>query len=54
MKVSEDIFCVSTEDNRNHLFEGQFSVPDGMLYNSYLIIDEKCAVLDTADEFFLQ
>ena len=52
MKVSEDIFCVSTEDNRNQLFEGQFSVPDGMLYNSYLIIDEKCAVLDTADEFF--
>ncbi len=52
MKIREDVFCVSVNDEELDLFEGQYLAPNGMSYNSYLIIDEKIAVFDTVDEGF--
>lgn len=52
MKITEGIFYVGVKDAQIDLFEGQFSVPQGMTYNSYLIMDEKIAVLDTVDKAF--
>lgn len=52
MKISDDIFYCGVNDKKIDLFEGQFPVPDGMSYNSYMIRDEKIAVLDTVDENF--
>ena len=52
MKFSEDIFYVGVNDHDIDLFEGQFEVPDGMAYNSYVIVDEKIAVMDSVDERF--
>ena len=50
MKIREDVFCVGVNDEELDLFEGQYLAPNGMSYNSYLIIDEKIAVFDTVDE----
>lgn len=50
--VTNDIFYIGVNDNQVDLFEGQFDVPNGMAYNSYIIIDEKIAVLDTVDANF--
>lgn len=47
--VTKDIFYIGVNDNQVDLFEGQFDVPNGMAYNSYVIMDEKIAVLDTVD-----
>ena len=47
--VSEDIRYIGVDDNDLDLFESQYLVPEGMSYNSYLILDEKIAVLDTSD-----
>ncbi|MCM1131987.1 MAG: FprA family A-type flavoprotein [Ruminococcus flavefaciens] len=47
--VTEDIFYIGVNDHKVDLFEGQFDVPNGMAYNSYVIMDEKTAVLDTVD-----
>ncbi len=47
--VTKDIFYIGVNDNQIDLFEGQFDVPNGMAYNSYVIMDEKTAVLDTVD-----
>ena len=52
MKVSDNIRYIGANDHRIDLFEGQFAVPNGMAYNSYVIIDEKIAVLDTIDIHF--
>lgn len=52
MKISEDIFYVGVNDHDIDLFEGQFEVPDGMAYNSYVIVDEKIAVMDSVDQRF--
>ena len=49
MKVTNDIFYVGVNDHDVDLFEGQYVVPNGMAYNSYVIIGEKIAVLDTVD-----
>lgn len=49
MKVTNDIYYVGVNDHQIDLFEGQYIVPNGMAYNSYVIIDEKIAVLDTVD-----
>ena len=49
MKITEDIKYIGVNDRKIDLFEGQYKVPEGMAYNSYLIVDEKCAVLDTVD-----
>ncbi len=52
MKVSNDIIYVGVNDHKIDLFEGQYVVPNGMSYNSYLIKDEKIAVMDTVDAKF--
>ena len=48
-KVDEDIFWVGADNRRLKLFEAVYEVPSGISYNSYLIIDEKTALIDTAD-----
>ena len=53
MKVSQDTRYIGVNDHQVDLFEGQYAVPNGMSYNSYVIIDEKIAVLDTVDARFL-
>ena len=52
MFVSEDIKYIGVNDRKVDLFEGQYKVHAGMAYNSYLILDEKVAVLDTVDRNF--
>ena len=49
MTITNDIRYVGVNDHRIDLFEGQYKVENGMSYNSYVIIDEKIAVLDTVD-----
>lgn len=51
-KITEDIYYVGVNDHQVDLFEGQFAVPNGMAYNSYVIMDEKIAVMDTVDVNF--
>ena len=48
-KVTDTIFYVGANDHEVDLFEGQYVVPNGMAYNSYVILDEKVAVMDTID-----
>ncbi len=50
--ISETIKYIGVNDHDIDLFEGQYIVPDGMAYNSYIIIDEKIAVMDTVDKNF--
>lgn len=52
MKVAEGIYYVGVSDRNIDLFEGQYVVPEGMAYNSYVIEDEKIAVMDTVDAAF--
>ncbi len=52
MNISEDIRYVGVNDREIDLFEGQYTVPNGMAYNSYVILDEKIAVMDTVDRNF--
>ena len=52
MKISNDILYVGVNDHEIDLFEGQYVVPNGMAYNSYLIVDEKVAVMDSVDAGF--
>ena len=51
-KITEDIYYAGVNDHQVDLFEGQFAVPNGMAYNSYVIMDEKIAVMDTGDVNF--
>lgn len=51
-KVTEDIIYVGVNDHEVDLFEGQYDVPNGMAYNSYVVLDEKVAVFDTVDVHF--
>lgn len=50
--ISENIKYIGVNDHVIDLFEGQYIVPNGMAYNSYVIIDEKIAVMDTVDQKF--
>ncbi len=52
MKVKDDIIYIGVNDRNIDLFEGQYRVPQGMSYNSYLILDDSVAVLDTVDKRF--
>ncbi len=52
MKISQDIRYVGVNDHQIDLFEGQYRVPNGISYNSYVILDEKIAVMDTVDRNF--
>lgn len=49
MEIAENIKYIGVDDTSLDLFEGQYVVPDGVSYNSYVILDEKIAVIDTAD-----
>lgn len=51
-KITEDIYYVGVNDHQIDLFEGQYVVPNGMAYNSYLIKDEIIAIMDTVDVRF--
>ena len=51
--ITNDIHYIGVQDHDIDLFEGQYVVPNGMAYNSYLIQDEKCAVMDTVDSRFV-
>ena len=52
MQITNDILYVVVNDHQVDLFEGQYDVPNGMAYNSYVIKDEKIAVMDTVDANF--
>lgn len=52
MKITNDIIYVGVNDHEVDLFEGQYIVPNGMAYNSYVIKDEKIAIMDTVDARF--
>ena len=52
MRITEDIKYVGVNDHQVDLFEGQYVVPLGMAYNSYVIMDEKIAIMDTVDRRF--
>ena len=52
MFISNDIRYIGVNDHEIDLFEGQYVVPNGMAYNSYVIMDEKIAVMDTVDQNF--
>ena len=54
MEITRDIKYVGVNDHKVDLFEGQFEVPNGMAYNSYVIMDEKIAVMDTVDVNFTE
>ena len=54
MFISEDIKYIGVNDHQIDLFEGQYVVPNGMAYNSYVILDEKIAVMDTVDRSFTE
>jgi len=51
-KVTNDIVYVGVNDHKIDLFEGQYVVPNGMAYNSYVILDDKITVMDTVDQHF--
>ncbi|MCR5150016.1 MAG: flavin reductase [Clostridiales bacterium] len=52
MNITPDVFYVGVNDRNIDLFEGQYIVPEGMAYNSYVIMDEKIAVMDSVDKNF--
>ena len=54
MTVTKDIRYIGVNDHQVDLFEGQYIVPGGMAYNSYVILDEKVAVMDTVDQNFIE
>lgn len=49
IEISEKIKYIGVDDNSLDLFESQYVIPDGVAYNSYIVLDEKVAVIDTAD-----
>ncbi len=52
MNITNDIKYIGVNDHRVDLFEGQYKVPNGMSYNSYIIFDDEIAVMDTVDQNF--
>ncbi|MBO5323270.1 MAG: flavin reductase [Oscillospiraceae bacterium] len=52
MTITNDIKYIGVNDHQVDLFEGQYVVPNGMAYNSYAIMDEKIAIMDTVDQHF--
>ncbi len=54
MQITKDISYVGVNDHQIDLFEGLYTVPNGMAYNSYVIMDEKVAVMDTVDQNFTE
>ena len=54
MTITKDIRYIGVNDHQVDLFEGQYVVPNGMSYNSYAIVDEKIAIMDTVDQNFTE
>ena len=54
MHITNDIKYVGVNDHKVDLFEGMYTVPNGMAYNSYAIIDKKIAVMDSVEKDFGQ
>ena len=54
MTITNDIRYIGVNDHQVDLFEGQYVVPNGISYNSYVIMDEKIAIMDTVDINFTQ
>jgi len=54
MRITDDIKYIGVNDYKIDLFEGQYAVPNGMSYNSYAIIDEKIAIMDSVDAGFTE
>ena len=54
MDITKDILYIGVNDHEIDLFEGMYDVPAGMAYNSYVILDSKVAVMDTADRHFVE
>jgi len=52
MKITDSIHYIGVNDHEIDLFEGQYAVPNGMSYNSYAIVDDKIAIMDTVDARF--
>ena len=52
MKIKDNIFYVGVNDHKIDLFEGHYYLPGGIAYNSYVIMDEKIAVMDSVGEDF--
>lgn len=52
MKIAQNVIYIGVNDHKVDLFEGMYKVPNGMSYNSYVILDEKIAVMDTVDQHF--
>ena len=52
MEITQDIRYIGVNDHEVDLFEGQYVVPNGMAYNSYVVLDEKVTVFDTVDAHF--
>ena len=52
MTITNDIKYIGVNDHQVDLFEGQYVGPNGMAYNSYAIMDEKIAIMDTVDQNF--
>ena len=52
MQITKDIQYIGVNDHKIDLFEGQYAVPNGVSYNSYAILDEKIAIMDTVDAGF--
>ena len=50
--LTKDIYYIGVNDHKVDLFEGQYDVPNGMAYNSYLILDDQIAIMDTVDQHF--
>ncbi|MGN1235362.1 MAG: FprA family A-type flavoprotein, partial [Christensenellaceae bacterium] len=53
-QITDNVFYVGVNDHAVDLFEGQYIVPNGMAYNSYVVMDEKIAVMDTVDANFTE
>ena len=54
MMITSDISYIGVNDYMIDLFEGMYEVPNGVAYNSYVVLDEKTAVLDSVDERFAE
>ena len=52
MMITNDVRYIGVNDKKIDLFEGQYVVPNGISYNSYVIMDEKIAIMDTVDAAF--
>ena len=52
-KISEDLIYIGANDRRISRFENQHPISNGMSYNSYLLLDEKTVLFDTADRYYL-